>query len=825
MADFEQILLQLTDNLHILRQREAGHGGRAHAPIELINQMADHERAIELTEQAKRFEITEAEWREKLRPLRVDVHLPGEAGPGGAGQTAIGQGIAQAGPGGTAIVNYYHPAAPADERPTLAAARELLAQMPTETVPAVAPLPPGSRMPYPANPLFVGRQTDLVTLAQALKAGGTAAIGQVAAATGLGGIGKSQLAAEFAHRYGQYFAGGVFWLSLAEAANAPAEVAACGRRAGLNLAPDFDRLDLPDQVALVQAAWREPMPRLLIFDNCEDEALLAGWRPVTGGSRVVVTSRRANWEPALGVKELPLGVLPRPQSIELLRKFRPNLAPLPTSPRRGEEQLTFPPAGGIESETAPERRCVPKEQLTFPPAGGIEGEPAHALNAIAKELGDLPLALHLAGSFLARYPRVTPADYLAQLRAANPLAHPALQGRGAAHSPTGHELHVAKTFALSYNALSPADPAGALARQLLARAACFAPGEPIPADLLLATVEVEAKAEPPAQSSIVNRKSKIDLDDALRRLTDLGLLTAAGGEAVALHRLLAAFVEQTNPDPAAPPAVERAVLDEARRLNAAGVPGPLLAWQPHLRHLTEMAAPRGDEMGTDLCNSMGYHLDMVGDYAAARPYYERALAICEQVLGPAHPDTAASLNNLGGLLDSLGDYEAARPTYERALAINEQALGPAHPNTAGSLNNLGMLLKSLGDYAAARPYLERALAIREQVLGPAHPNTAGSLNNLGFLLKSLGDYAAARPYFERALAICEQVLGPAHPDTATSLNNLGLLLKSLGDYAAARPYYERALAICEQVLGPAHPNTQIVRGNLQVILAKLKNAP
>ncbi|MFN8477104.1 MAG: tetratricopeptide repeat protein [Kouleothrix sp.] len=110
--------------------------------------------------------------------------------------------------------------------------------------------------------------------------------------------------------------------------------------------------------------------------------------------------------------------------------------------------------------------------------------------------------------------------------------------------------------------------------------------------------------------------------------------------------------------------------------------------------------------------------------------------------------------------------------YERALAITEQALGPAHPDTATSLNNLAPLLQAQGDFDAARPYLERALAIREQALGPAHPDTATSLNNLAMLLYAQGDFNAARPLYERALAIHEQALGPAHPITATSLNNL-----------------------------------------------------
>src|SRR5690554_92615 len=78
-------------------------------------------------------------------------------------------------------------------------------------VPGVAPLAVGSRMPFAENPLFVGRQKDQLWLAAGLKGGETVAVGQVAAATGLGRIGKTQLAVAFVHHFGPYFAGGVFW--------------------------------------------------------------------------------------------------------------------------------------------------------------------------------------------------------------------------------------------------------------------------------------------------------------------------------------------------------------------------------------------------------------------------------------------------------------------------------------------------------------------------------------------------------------------------------------------------------------------------------------
>ena len=265
---------------------------------------------------------------------------------------------------------------------TLAAAERQLAALPLETIPDPAPLPPGSRMPLRQNPLFVGRAADLRALARTSR-GKTVATGQTAAIIGLGGMGKTQLASEFAHRYGQFFAGGVFWLSFADPAAVATEAAACGGPGALSLHPEFHTLPLIDQVQLVQAAWQSPLPRLLVFDNCEDEALLAQWRPPHGGCRVLVTSRRASWEPSLGVQLVPLGILQRDESLALLRHHRPDLS----------------------TDDAD-------------------------LKAIAAELGDLPLALHLAGSFLARYRQaVTPATYLAQLRQPDLLAHESLQGR------------------------------------------------------------------------------------------------------------------------------------------------------------------------------------------------------------------------------------------------------------------------------------------------------------------------------------------------------------------------------------------------------------
>ena len=154
------------------------------------------------------------------------------------------------------------PPAPVDAE-TLRQAEEKLAKMPLDFVPEPAAVPNASGLAFGHNRLFVGRQEDLKALACMLMGGGTAAIGQIAAATGLGGIGKTQLASEFVHRYGQYFSGGVHWLNFADPAAVSAEVATCSR-------PGDGDFELETRVRMVLSAWQSKLPRLIVFDNCED---------------------------------------------------------------------------------------------------------------------------------------------------------------------------------------------------------------------------------------------------------------------------------------------------------------------------------------------------------------------------------------------------------------------------------------------------------------------------------------------------------------------------------------------------------------------------
>ena len=96
------------------------------------------------------------------------------------------------------------------------------------------------------------------------------------------------------------------------------------------------------------------------------------------------------------------------------------------------------------------------------------------------------------------------------------------------------------------------------------------------------------------------------------------------------------------------------------------------------------------------------------------------------------------LNNLAGLLQDQGDFAGARPLLERALAIAERALGPAHPNTNRLRSNLAKVLVSTGSPQEALKFGAAALAAHEAALGPSHPWTADSAGVMAQALEAIG---------------------------------------------------------------------------------------
>ena len=180
-----------------------------------------------------------------------------------------------------------------------------------------------------------------------------------------------------------------------------------------------------------------------------------------------------------------------------------------------------------------------------------------------------------------------------------------------------------------------------------------------------------------------------------------------------------------------------------------------------------------------------------GEYAQAETLWQRALAIQEQALGPAHPNVAATLHSLADLYWARGEYGRVEPLLQRTLAIEEHALGPEHPTVAITLHSLAYLSQAKGEYNHAMPLFQRALAIEERALSPEHPAVAATLHSLAGVYVAKGEYDHAEPLFQRALAIWEKAEGPEHPYVATTLDSLAGLYVIKGDYERAEPLFQR----------------------------------
>jgi tetratricopeptide (TPR) repeat protein len=597
----------------------------------------------------------------------------------------------------------------------------------------------------PPRPHFTGRAAQMESLLALAPTTTTAIIHIIA---GLGGVGKSRLMLEFAHRQREAY-DIIWWLRVDEAL--AEDLLMLGRQLELPL-------DGLDQAAAVQQVRIRlngtPRKWLLLCDNADqiEPRDLLNLLPHNPAGRILITSRNPHW-----------------RSGHVLR---------------------------LDVFTDYEAAAFWQEWL------GTGNEAARA--ELAHELGHLPLAMEHAAAYMAEN-GIGARAYLVLFQARRQDLWQA------APLPDDYHATITTTWELAFDQIRRTPGAADLLNLC-----CFLAADNIPLELFSA----HAGSLPDPLAAIVT--DPIALNKAIAALGRYSLL-ARKEKLLAVHRLVQTVARDRMASKEAVAWAEAAVeliyqaLPDWRHLHEWAAGGQLLS---HLESAANLAAEQGVESArlAELDNFIGFYLDFRGDYAEARPYLERALAIREKALGPDHPDTAQSLNNLGYLLQATGDLAEVRPYYERALAIFEKALGPDHPDTATTLLNLGHLLQAMGVPTEARPYFERALATCEKVLGPDHPDTAIRLTNLGALLQAMGNLSEARPYFERALAICEKALGPDHPDTAISLTALGNLRQAMGDLVEARPYTERALAIWERVLGPDHPYTALSLNNLGGLL-------
>ena len=213
----------------------------------------------------------------------------------------------------------------------------------------------------------------------------------------------------------------------------------------------------------------------------------------------------------------------------------------------------------------------------------------------------------------------------------------------------------------------------------------------------------------------------------------------------------------------------------------------------------------------------------LGNYASAKGLNLKAIAIKEKVFGKDHPDLANYYNNLALVEHSLGNLSEAKELNLKAIAIIEKVFGKEHPHLAQSYSNLATIENSLGNLIEAKELILKAIAIGEKVFEKDHPDLATRYSNLANVEQSLGNLFEAKELNLKAIAIRQKVLGMDHPDLATSYSILASVERSLGNLTEAKELNLKAIAIREKVLGMNHPVLATSYSNLAEVERFLQN--
>ncbi|MEV0385821.1 tetratricopeptide repeat protein [Nonomuraea sp. NPDC050643] len=677
----------------------------------------------------------------------------------------------------------------------------------TTVLPPRPPAPPSRPIRLaPRPPQLVGRDAILDRLRERLT--GAADLPCQVVVYGLGGVGKTSLVLEYAHRYQHHY--GLVWQITAEDATL-ASMSFAALAAVLGARGREDASDPVHQVHALLAARGDPW--LLILDNVPDAAALSPLLPPGGPGHVLVTSRASNWPPGRGL-ELPV-LEPQPASAFLLG--RDDLG----RDDFGRNNLGRNNLGHDDFD---------RDDLSMTD----EAAALAASNAVVTALGALPLALEQARAYMA----ATGSSLTGYLE----LLHDRQAEILAQGEPWGYAARVASAWQLSFDRLTETSPQAIALLRLLA---CYAP-DAIPYSLLLAgdhdhgeaglardhlprgQLEVNAAVSALRRYSLIGRP-RAGLVSVHRLVQAVTLNQLTPGERDRWHRHAAALAEAAlpaDPDDARDWPRFAQLLPHARKLLDAHTPGfRLLAFYLGASGdyrsagllYREVAAELTARAGADHPDTLSARQAVAcltgeaGDATAARDRLAVLLAIRDQVQGSEHPDTLSNRHDLAYWTGEAGDATAARDQFAALLPLCERVRGPENPHTLIARHELARFTGEAGDPAGARDQLAALLPAEEAALGAEHPVTLITRHDLARFTGQAGDPAAARDQLAALLPAEEAALGAQHPHALITRHELARFTGEAGDPAGARDQLAALLPIREHVLGAEHPHTLLTR--------------
>jgi tetratricopeptide (TPR) repeat protein len=641
----------------------------------------------------------------------------------------------------------------------------------------------------------------------------------VVALVGIGGVGKTALAVEYAHRRRDDYQW-VWWVRAESPEIALSDYAALADPLGLRQPHATDE----EVVATVRQHLESSGSWLLILDNAQPAVDIRPFLPARSPGHVIVTTRDSQW--ILDAKILSVPPLTREEAVNLLLD------------RTGQEDRD-------------------------------------AAEKLANTLGDLPLSLQQAAAYIEEH-GITFSRYLELLEQQS-------SSDGGAVEAVGHKQTIWATWSIAIDAVTEQSSAAAKLLLLCAHLdpsripiSVFHQGASVLPDPLRTLAENRGELD---ESFLLLRQYslvQIKEDTASINRIVCSILREQGSPderrgwaAAALHLLDRCFPERSGdlrnwsacnellphalatteqaqilgiePIPTARLLTriaaywrERGQLQQSRRtsqqavailessvgandVHVASALTNLAAAERELGalHNAKMLAERAvsvamsqvgpkHETTADALNENGIILVRLGESAQARTMFERALTTLQELRGQADSEVAQVLSNVGLAYWGLGDLNNARDKFLRAREILERSSGVDDPAFVTVVNNIGSVLYQQGDLVGGRAHLEWALAATEALYGPDHPAVASRLTNLGGVIGKLGDYEKACSMLERALKMQVAAHGYHNFDVVYTMNNLGAILVDMGEPQRGEPVLQQALQIATSLYGPKH---------------------
>ncbi len=712
------------------------------------------------------------------------------------------------------------------------------------------------------NRHFTGREKDLDELRRRLGSESKALIGQSPQPLyGLGGVGKTEIAAEYAHRHRADY-DLVWWVRAEQEDTIINSLIALGQRLGL---PDFrgnERDYSADLVvdALVSGDASENW--LLIFDNAANAEMVSKYIP-SGRGHVIITSRDTRWRQTLRTDGIEITEFDDSETIEFLRKRVPALQVVEPVPEAEAKEIL------MARETNEQRQADAGE--------------------LARELDNLPLAAEHAAAYLVETGRPV-KEYIAQFHES---AHKLLGSAVDIYYPSP----VATAWRVSKERIS------ANASELFQLLAFFS-SEPISHELLFLPGRLQTIPEP-----LKNVLSEVGVGrTAARELARFSLIKLDGvRNVVQMHRVVQAVTQSrlmredtakaesyretahallAASDPHAPdhdgsgpaydlsrqhlvpsgalesanPLVRNLIINQVHRLRRRGGHSEALGLgELALKTWTEKFGPddnqtlalavevgfalrdsgrwrealdlnadsrvrllmrfgEEDQVSLTCGRSYGIDLMMLGQYADALANDQKLLPLYERVFRPEHPDTLQMRNNIAISLRCTGRYAEALELDQETFEERERILGYTDSGTLISKWAIARSMRQLGRREEALEMIREVCDVLEAKGDPWNPSRLMASADLTVALRRVGLYEDAFHLGETTLDRHRSILGDRHRQTLFMATNFINDLRLSGNLAGAQALGESTVRGWESVVGADHPNTVGARVNLAIAL-------